>query len=330
MVPFKRFIIAHLFRGDSAQQVVVRLNTLGYRVVESEVISIFRDVKELLPESIMDYVKLDKPVPCEAGSAWFKHYDILDYMEFLELGSHADRFNSILWPHTYSEVAVIINTLLYNNEDHKVISSVLDYKYHHNMSQIAIEWYKKIFWETYGIQAQEILKRFKPFENNTLVLSEEGQEESDDRSSMAIIFRDNEYIKWKVGYNVKPPKARDFMDKVKADASFMYEEAKTIVQSVSRSISRGTVINPETGEPMETEGFSKSFKNLRSAQMSNMKAAVDLYIKADRAIPEESDSSEVDRFFERIEQMNLTYDVNERDKVVSGEDAKNILSELVR
>lgn len=329
MIPFKRFIIAQLFLGKQPAEIQAKLQKFGYVAKTSEIEDIYLDIKSVAPDSIKDPLAVSHPVLIENGSDWFKHYDILDYMEYAEKKEHKDAFDAVVWLHNENVVCTLVNALIYNEEDLSVISAVVKFKYKKFVSQKALEIHKRIFWDVANLSAFECLERYKYFSGNSLVLVGTFDESHDDIKE-AIIFRDKEYIKWKIGYKeVKAPSTLEFLDRVKADAAFMYEEAMLMTRSVTRSHSEGNNVD-EDGNPVVIDNTTTSYQNVTQAKLSTAKKAVDLYLKADKALPVKKESTESDAFFEKIQQISMMYDMDEKDKIVTGEDAAAILAEMVK
>jgi len=329
MIPFRRFVIAQFFLGRQPEEINAKLRKFGYVATNNEIADIFSDIKSIAPESILEPLNAARPVTIAEGEGWFKHYGILEYMEYVEEKNHQDAFDNVLWIHNDAIVCTLVNALLYNDEDPKSVAAVIKFKYRKNMSQKAIEMHKSLFWDTSNISGIEAVRSYKHFGSNSLVVMPD-LDETHDGIEEAIIFRDNEYIKWKIGYKeVKIPTSKDFLNQVKADSMHMYEEAKLMTRSVTRSHSEGNNVD-EDGNPVNIDNTTWSYGNVTQAKLGTMKKAVDLFIKADKALPEEKTTTESDAFFEKIQQISISYVLDDKDKIVTGDEATSLLEEMVK
>ncbi len=330
MIPFKRFVIAQLFLGREPDEIRQKLYKFGYVVENKEISDIYDDIKSVAPPSIIEHLNAKRVVTLAVGEDWFKHYGVLEYMEFVEEREHQDAISNVLWLHNDRIVCTLANALLFNEEDSASVAAVIKFKYKKNISQKSIDIHRSLFWDTSSISGIEAVKMYRHFDGNSLVVIPGDHEESHDGISESIIFRDNEYIKWKIGYReLKVPSSKDFLNQVKIDSSFMYEEAKLMTRSVTRSHSEGNNVDEE-GNPVNIDNTTWSYGNVTQAKLNTMKKAVDLYIKADKALPEERTSTESDAFFEKIQQINISYILDEKDKIVTGDEAAALLEEMVK
>jgi len=333
-VPFRRFITTFLLFGNDVRFIVDKLCEFGYQIADGEVSEIFTELKSILPEKYKEIV--DKKEIFPADSEWLKQFGVFEFYDFISrnksnIEDPPDYFkwcNDCMWVHGYKDIMVIVNILLFNQEDLESISKIISYKYRKKISIDALELYKKVFWDCENLTAKEALHYCKPFKNNALIVRNlrSGNEaemlidsESNDGSDVPFTFHDASYIKWKIGYrDVSVPAPKDFLDKVKTDSYFKYYETMNMTQSLE--------VEEEEGSNDKIGVFNNSRIKRRNVEEQKAKMAkhwIDLYIKAQGNIP--SEGHEKENFFEKMEQLELKF---EEEKIARIDDMPEVMADI--
>ena len=333
-VPFGRFITTFLLFSKNVRYIVDKLSAFGYQVADEEVSDIFSKLKSILPEKYKEIV--DKGEVFPSDSDWLKQLGVFEFYDFIargksEIDNPPDYFKwckDCMWIHGYKDVMVIVNILLFNQEDLGSISKIISYKYRKKISIDALELYKKVFWDCESLTAKEALHYCKPFKNNALIVRNlrSGTEaemlldsEGNDGSDVPFTFHDASYIKWKIGYHdVLVPAPKDFLDRIKTDSYFKYYETMNMSQSIE--------IEEEDGENEKLGSFNSTKRKRRNVEEQRVKLAkcwIDLYLKAKDHTPSEGHDKE--NFFERMEQLELGF---EEEKIARIDDMPEIMEDI--
>jgi hypothetical protein len=341
-IPFERFIIALLLFNKDLPWIVNKCKAFGYHITEAEVKELFDDLRQALPESLKTEVnsRVEFAVTKPEHMQWLEHFGVAEVYHYLaNQGKKSDEpppyfkwLADIVWMHNNHEVLTIVNILMFNGEELASISDVILFKFKKKIGVDALELHKSIFWNTEVLSAKEALYHCIPFKSNALCIKRTqgsyeanellGREEAYDGSVVSFVFHNNEYVKWKVGYkkDLRVPTARDFLEAVKTDSYIKYYEAMNMSQSIE--------IETEEGSSDELGGFTKTRVRRRNVEEQKAKAAkhwMDLFIKADKAIPAEG--ADDNDFFERMNQLELGFDIEE-EKIVGINEVPEILNDI--
>lgn len=337
-VPFRRFITTFLLFNKNVNFIVKKLNKFGYKVSEQEVSEIFTDLKNTLPQKYRELVEsrqifnLEDKVHVE----WLKTLGVFEYYDFIVRGSSKPKdppeyfkwCEDCMWVHGYKDVMVIVNILLFNEEDFESISSIISYRYRKKIGIDALALYKKVFWDSNDMTAKEALHYCIPFRNNALIIRNlrSGGEaemlkdrEDNDGSDVPFTFHDASYIKWKLGYrNVEVPTPRDFLERVKQDSFYKYYETINMTQSIEVEEEEGS--NDKIGA---YNGLRIKRRNVEDQKAKLAKHWTDLYIKANNNLP--SEGSNKNDFFDKMEQLELEF---EEEKIARIDDMPEVLNDI--
>lgn len=316
-IPFKKFIIALLFCGKDINGIVDKLKTFNYYVEAQEVSNIFDEIRAILPESIRDIVNSGNilRVSDESHVEWLNHFGIFEIYDHIVRSAkninnppiYFKWCDDCVWIHANKDVMSIVNIFFYNNEPVDTISDVIFVKYRKKIGIEALNLYQKIFWDTTEMCAKAAMKYCIPFRNNALIIRQfrSGSElellynSSSDGCDLPVHFHNMDYIKWKIGYVVQPPKPKDFLEKVQTDSMYKFYETMSMTQSVETE--------EEIGEN-EMGGFSSTKTKRRNVEEMKANAAkkwLDIYIKAKEHMPD--DRSDSDDFFKKMNQLELEF-----------------------
>lgn len=338
-VPFRRFITTFLLFNKNIDFIVNKLREFGYAITDFEISDIFKQLKNTLPEKYKealekrDVFDLNNPGHVE----WLKQLGTFEYYDYIvrkdqSLEDPPKYFKwceDCMWIHAYKDVMVIVNILLFNEEDLESISKIISFKYRKKISMEALELYKKVFWDVDSLTAKEALHYCLPFRNNALIIRKlrSGDEavaysedsENNDGSDVPFVFHDAKYIKWKIGYrDVEIPTPRDFMEKVKQDSYFKYYEALNMTQSIE--------IEEEEGSNDKIGAFNSIKKKRRNVEEQRAKLAkqwTDLFIKAHNSTP--SAGSDKNALLDKIEQLELEF---EEEKMARIDDMPEVMNDI--
>jgi len=333
-VPFEKFIISLLFSNKSIPFIVDKLKTFNYHVKDEEVSEIFDDIKGILPPNIVNLLNagnilnLDDPNHVQ----WLKQFDIFEIFEYMHKKYdnpplYYKWIDDIIWAHTYEDVMTLINIFMFNGEPFDSISDIIMFKYRKKIGIDALQLYQKLFWNSKNMTSKEAMYYCIPFRTNTVVVRKirmgNGEiinsEENNDGSDINVLFYDNNYIKWKIGYkNVKIPTAKDFFDSVKKDSFFKYQEVMNMTQSVEVFSEEG--VNDKIGA-YNIHRISKRNVEEQRAKLSKM--WLDIYLKANESAPETKENED---FFNKLEQVSL--DFNDDEKIVDIGSVPDILNDI--
>jgi hypothetical protein len=354
-IPFKRFIILFLFLNESLSQIVDRLKKFGCYTTESEVKGVFYEILEILPENMANILreKSTLDINDDKQIQWLKHYGIFEFYDYLqrknqgldEPPAYFKWCNDCMWIHQYKDVVALINIFLYNNEPLESISKIISFKYRKKIGIDALKLYQSVFWDCAYMSAKDALYYCLPFRNNTVILRtlRNGEKEiegiqddlpsfkrieADDGCDVQVTFHDVKYIKWKIGYreDVEAPSIKDFMEKVKLDSMYKYEEVMMMTDSSEREEDEGIVSSAEGGS-MPVEGKKRRFRNVEEQRAKLAKSWVDMVIKADSAIPSDG-SNESKKFLEDMKQFELDFTGEKEEKIVDINDAKDMMLDI--
>jgi len=336
-IPFRKFIIALLFCGRDINWIRDKLSTFQYRISEEEVLSVFNDVRSILPETISEYLNSGGTLRLneEQHVEWLNHFGVFEvYDHILRSAKNIDDppnyfkwCDDCVWIHTYKDIMSIVNIFLYNNEPLDTISDVLMVKYRRKVGVDALKLYQKIFWDTSNMSAKDALKYCKPFTNNALIIRQcrSGSEiefrdpDSNDGCDVPFHFHDIEYIKWKIGYKIEAPKPKQFLEKVQSDSMFKYYEVMNMTQSIEVEVEDGS---------NEMGGYNSTKTKRRNVEEMRVNAAkkwLDIYIKANEHMPD--DRSDSDDFFSKMNQLELEFDSG-NEQIANIEDLPDVMEDI--
>ena len=322
-IPFERFIITWLLLGKDIDYIIGKLKELWYHIEEDEVSSVFEALKNILPEKLKEIIESDAlrvDLNNEEHLQWLEHFKIKDFCEWIfkknnksiEQPDFFKWYRDCMWIHNYRDVITLVNILMFNGEPLESISDIISFKYKKKIGIETLKIHQMIFWDCSVISAKEALYHCIPFRKNVLIVKNlrsaniteivKLDQDSDDGSDVSFVFHDSNYIKWKIGYKaIKVPEVKDFLEDVKRDSYFKYYEAMNMTQSAE--------VEEESGENDKIGSFeSKKVKlrNVEEQKARSMKHWVDLYVKADKAIP---DGGPVDDdFFDKMDQLSLDFE----------------------
>lgn len=335
-IPFEKFIITFLILNKDLEYIVGTLKEFHYHITPDEITEIFDSIRKILPQKIKERIengfvfKLDN----EEEVQWLKHFEIYEFYDFLirkdkldiEPPPYFKWIRDILWAHKHMDIMALINILIFNQEDLESISNIVQFKYKKKIAKEALAWHMRMLWDCRLISAKEALYHCIPFRKNAMIVrnirsSGEAvisQLESNDGSDVPFTFHDSGYIKWKIGYEVKVPNIRTFLDKVKTDSYFKYYEAMNMVQSVE--------IEEEMGSNEKLGAFDSTKTKRRNVEEHKARAAkhwMDLFVKADKSMPVEGADDK--DFFQKMDQVELGFD---EEKLVQITENPEILKDI--
>jgi len=336
-IPFKKFIITLLFCGKDVNEIVDKLKTFHYKVYPEEVSHIFDDVRAVLPASIIDILDTRGLLRLseEQHIQWLNHFGVFEVYDHIlrsakNVNDPPNYFkwcDDCVWIHTHEDIMSIVNIFLFNDESIETISDVLIVKFKRKVGVDALELYKKIFWDMTEISAKEAMRFCIPFMSNALIIrnfrsgSEIAiiNEASHDGCDVPFHFHDMNYIKWKIGYKVEPPRPKDFLEKVQTDSMYKYYEAMAMTQSIE--------IDEETGSN-DAGGFDNTKIKRRNVEEMKANAAkkwLDIYVKAKEHMPD--DRSDSDDFFKKMSQLELGFD-DCKESIANIDDLPDVMGDI--
>jgi len=322
-IPFKKLIFVYLLRNMSIAEINSKLYKFGYHCSEEETSGLYSDLRYMLPESLKEKTEdmMEFRVSDEKDAEWLKHLKIFKLFNFLQNRYKKDFtkpdyfkwFEDCLWILNHEDTMSLINIFLFNNEPIESISAIIDFRYKKSITIDAINIYKEYFWDCDGMTAKEAMYFCIPFRQDTLIIKriKYGSDVTvsslnsteNDGSDTNFVFHDTNYIKWKIGYKeFKLPDAKDFMEQIKKDSYYKYYEVMNMTQSIE--------IDEEDGENDKLGAFKSIKTKKRNVEEQRIKGAkhwMEMYLKADKAIPVEDDDAEGE-FFEKMKNMELDFD----------------------
>ena len=348
-IPFRRFIIMFLFANKSVDFIVEKLKAFGFYATVGVVTTIFDDVKAILPDNIVEELDLGIPLDINAdiNVQWLKHYGIYEFYDYLirknntfEKDERPEYFKwceDCFWIHTYNDVVALTNIFLYNNEPLDSISKIINFKYRKKIGVDALALYKSVFWDCDNIDAMKALHWCTTLRNNALILHTlrsggadlsrhiKSNPEEYDGCDVPVTFHDNNYIKWKIGYNEVPvPTIEQFMNKVVTDSMYKYQETMTMEQSVIREDITGTVMTDTGPMPIETKKIK--YRNVEEMRVDLARKWVDLADRAYKNLPK-TEFGKNKEFLEKMQAIELDFD-EDRDKLVAVNDVVGMFDDI--
>jgi len=323
-IPFKKFIFSYLLFNKDIEHISSKLKAFDYFIGDDEISELFTELRYMLPESLKEKTEdlILFKIDDEKDKEWLKKLEVYEFYNFLlnrknddyEKPAYFKWFEDCLWILNHKDTMAIVNIFLFNEEPLESISGIISYKYKKKISQDALNLYVKYFWDTVDMTAKEAIYHCLAFRDNTLIVNhiKAGNSTvvekldchtSGDGSDTSFVFHDSNYIKWKIGYKeIEVPRIKDFMQEIKKDSYYKYYETMNMAQSIE--------IDEEEGSNDKIGGFSNKRtrkRNVEEQKVKNVKQWMDMYIKADKAIPAERDSSDKD-FFDQISTLELQFD----------------------
>jgi len=323
-----------LLFGRDVVYIQEKVSAFGYHIKDEEIGEIFAWLKEFLPEkyiSILDSRgRFD--LNDEKTVEWLKELKVLKFYNYC-LGQNDNLkdppayfkwFKDCEWAHTYKDVMCLINILIFNNEPYEDISNIIEFKFKKKIGNDALKLYQEIYWDIETTTAKEALYYCEPFRKNALIIrnmrggtefeqisESEVADESSDGSDVPLVFHDVMYIKWKIGYrDISVPSSREFLERVKTDSMFRYYEAQNMIRSHEVEEEEGT--NDKLGD---FNGRKVKKRNVDEQKANMSKKYLDIFIKADGALPPEGKNS--DEFFDRMRQMELNFTTDETEESIA-------------
>lgn len=347
-IPFKKLIFVYLLRNKKIAEIISKLKKFGYYISEEEVSSIFSELLFMLPESLKRKTEnmIEFDISDDKDKELLKKLGIYKFFNFLTNRNNEDLrkdyfkwFDDCLWILNHEDTMSLINIFLFNEEPLDSISTIIKYRYKKIITEDALDLYKSYFWNSDGMSAKEALYFCLSFRDNTLIIKgiKSGSDHlevsalnskdnaialtEDDGSDTSFIFHDNNYIKWKIGYkDLKVPNIRDFMEQIKKDSYFKYYEVMSMSQSVE--------VEEEDGMNDKIGGYNnKKIKrrNIEEQKVKNAKQWMDMFIKADKSIPDNSDDDSEKDFFEKMNGLTLNFD---DEKIMDIRENKDMLNDV--
>lgn len=338
-IPFKKFIIGLLLKNKDIEYISQTIKKFHYYITDDSIEEIYESLKNDMPAKLKENVNNRTSFKLTVDDAlWIEHLgvaELYDYISRRDTIAKEDRlpyykwFDECFWVHDHEDVMSLINIFIFNEEPLINISRIIHYKYKKKIGVHALRMYMNIFWDCRGVTAKEALYHCMPFRKNALILKNikggehrmiaELQKYEDDGSDTSLVLHDSSYIKWKIGYteDVNIPTIKDFMNKVKVDSYYKYYEAMNMTQSVEYEEQIG---NSAEG-PFDSS--TTRYKNVERQKAKQVKHWMDVFIKADKSIPDEVESD--DQFFEDMKTLKLEF---EDEKLLSIKDAKDIMEDI--
>jgi len=342
LIPYYKYIINQVFYSNKIQNICDDLNKRHFSISYEEVSEIYNDLVNTLPEIVRESVMKREPLSLDIKA----HEDILKYYGIYDLYTYTVFKNNrppeapyffkwlddLDWVMRYEDVMTLVNVLMFNGEPLEGISSVVLFKYKKKVGYDALVMYKELFWDIDVMSAKEAIKYCNMLKNSSYVIrrfvdgevevehAEFKSPEDYNGTSQAFYMMDTNYIKWKIGYksDVKIPDVKDFLNEVKMDSIYKYQEALNMTRVVD--------VDTEEGEgfqgPISITKVKK--RNVESERVRLMKSYLDLFIKAEEKMPD--DSKEEESFFKNIQQLNMTFVNNE--KILNVDDDPQILLDV--
>jgi len=341
-VPFKRFITAYLFFGNEIPYITENLKKFGYNISDEMVSEIFGDIRNTLPNKYREMIEQGRVfnVTDSGHIQWLKQFDIFEFYDYTirrdeKIEDPPEYFKwckDCMWVHGHKDVMTLINILLFNDEPLDEISKIVMFKYRKKIGVDALELYQKMFWETEGMTAKEAYFFCMPLRRSALVVRQlrsggseitvnsQAADTEHDGSDVPVTFHDTKYIKWKIGYrDVQVPTPRDFMEAVKKDSYYKYYESMNMTQSVEYEEEEG-----QDDRLGEFQHRRSRYRNVEEQRAKMAKHWVDLYLKAEKSIPESGESGE--EFFQHMRQMQFEFEDDE--KMARIEDMPEVLEDI--
>lgn len=339
-LPFKRFVITFLLFDKGIPYIVDKLKDFGYKVADTEVSDVFDEIRTTVPPSVSEILNSGQILNLENEThvEWLKHFGVYEFYDYIvnkgkvEANTKERPYfkwcSDCMWAHSHQDIMSLINIFLYNDEDLEEISKIVMFRYRKKIGADALELYRRMFWDTEGMNAKEAIHYCVPFRNNTLIVKKlrggvteiTMPMEENDGSDVPFTFHDTDYIKWKIGYRdgFEVPSPTDFMRRVQEDSYFKYYETMNMTQSVE--------VEEEEGENDKLGEFNATRKRKRNVEEQRVKMAkhwLDVYLKAHASMPTGGQKNE--DFFDKMEELELGYD---EEKIMSIEDNQQILQEI--
>ena len=342
IIPFYKYIISQVFNNKNIQYICDDLADKHYNITPDEVNSVYKDVLSTSSPAVLEKLKSSIPLDIEEDAEILEHYDIAEYFEYIvkgtcsveEMPKHAKWFEAMEWIMDYEDVMALVNLFIFNDEPLLSISSVLQFKYKKKVSVGALTEYKKLYWNTDNISGKEALFYCKSLRSSSYVVRKfaDGELEVSHREMQfpessngyeePSYMMDTNYIKWKIGYKKKEievPTTKDFLEGVKMDAMYKYQEAL--------HMERAHEVDKEEGIGFEGNSIDitrTKRKNVEAERARLMKGYLDLFIKADDKMPE--DTADEESFFKNLQQINMTFENTE--KMINIDERPDILEDI--
>ena len=336
--PFHKYIINLVFANENILHICDNLVKKNFYVTRDEIDSVYNDVLSTAPSSIHEFIHNKQPLNIDDPShvEFLNYYGVYEIYSYPFLKDKEDRpryckwIEDINWIMSYDDIMTLVNMMIFNDEDHDNISTIIQFKFKKKIGVDTIDMYKEIFWNVGNISAKEAMKYYPILRDSSAIIrmlsngdSEiETLRESSNGINIPFYSMDSDYIKWKVGYKVKAPDLKSFLQKVQTDSMYKYEEAMKMVRSVEVSTEEGVGF-----EGNEVDITRTSRKNVESEKLKIAKGYVDLFIKAAEKMPVEQSEEEAD-FFKNLEQLTLEFVNNE--KILSAKDIPGLMEDIRR
>jgi hypothetical protein len=350
--PFKKFIQAHYFAGQPVHNTIGICGIYGYLTTTGEVSKYYAEISDILPQALQDLMANGGHFDStnDSHSQWLKHFGVFEVYDYMsrrkikmdDTPAYFKWIEDILWMNKLPDVQTVVNILMFNGEPDHTISGIISFKYKRKVGVDALRLHRELFWNCLILDAKSALYYCKNFHSSALVIrqitsgtcvlntSEElekaitsiasGDEYGDDGNNVGVVFQDPEYIKWKIGVpDAKVPDTREFLEEVKKSSIFKFREASMISQSIEVEEKKGN--NAALGDFNETITKKRNTEERRSRMM---KEYLDMFIKAEKAMPEKKDDTE--NFFQRLDQLEMNFG---GERLAVATDQKDLFADIV-
>lgn len=329
--PFRRFIISQYFSGYTRHTAANTCLVFGYHASEKDVGDIYSELINILPQSIKDVINSGGFLDSQNGTheEWLKHFGVFELYDFMsrrkkQLTDRPEYFKwmeDIIWINKLPDAQAIVNIFMFNGEPDHTISGVLSFKYKKKVGLEALRLHRELFWDCLSMDAKSAIYYCKSFQKPGLVLkcittggatigpdedlkdliSDMKEGEDWDGDDTRIVFHDMDYIKWKIGLpDAKVPDTKTFLEEVKKLAIFKFRETMHDTHSVESECKEGN--NATFGDYKE---IVTRKRNVEEVKVKKMKSYLDMFIKAEKSMPDKGEDSE--KFFERVDQLELNF-----------------------
>lgn len=338
--PFYKYVICMILSNKNVGDISRLASKRHFIIKEDEVNNIYQDLLSISSDKLVD--KLKKKILLDPDDK--SDSDIMDYYGVREMYMNfnypsqckEEKFpkwlDDIDWLCKYYDVQTITNIFLFNGEPLDMISSVLQFKYRKKIGIETLKLYKSMFWDVDNISAKEAALYYPTLRNSTYIVrmltdgyaevehAEFNSPEEQNGLTTSFAVMESSYIKWKIGYkDVAVPSTKDFLESVKTDAMYKYQESLNMVRSQD--------VQTENGELVEGNvNVNRTNKrNTERERATLMKGYLDMFIKADGALPEDTSKEEAS-FFKNLQQIKMEFANDE--KIVSIDDDKQMLEDI--
>jgi hypothetical protein len=328
--PFYKYIINSIFLNKDIQYICDDLAKKHLIVSAEEVGEVYRELLDTSSDSITEKLKEKEFLDLENEN----HIDVLKHYGVYEFYTRQNEkwIDDVKWILKYQDVQLLVSIFMFNEDDISMISSVLKFKYGKKIGVDALKMFQSMFWDTSSISAKEAANYFRVLRNSTYILRllEDGtteveyaefhNQENCNGTSQSFTVMESGYVKWKLGYrdDLKVPSTKTFLESVKTDSMYKYQEALHMTRSVEMAKDEGEGLEG----PVNMTHTRRS--NTEKDRAKLMKDYLDMFIKADGSMPDEAGEEEAN-FFKNLKQVSMTF---EQEKIASIADNKQMLLDI--